>query len=97
MGEEIIGGFDPLFVNGPGNPYFISFDKLIEKGFLKKTDLEDYPNIENPTIDYELLYLNKYHIFDKAFQNFKKKSMFSDFDEFCKINSYWLNDFSLLV
>ena len=50
------------FSSFAGNPYFINFDKLIEKGFLKKSDLEDYPVINKLVIDYELLYINKYNI-----------------------------------
>ena len=85
------------FSSFAGNPYFISFDKLMEKRFLKKSDLDDYPVINKSVIDYELLYLNKYNVLDKAFLNFKKSKKFTEYDAFCKKNSFWLKDFSLFM
>ena len=85
------------FSSFAGNPYLISFDKLIEKGFLRNKDLEDYPTINKSVIDYELLYLNKYNILDKAFNNFKKKNKFNEYNDFCMANSFWLDDFSLFM
>ena len=85
------------FSSFAGNPYFISFDKLIEKGYLKKSDLDNYPKIKKTVIDYELLYLNKYNIFEIAFHNFYNIKNKSEYDDFCQINSFWLDDFSLFM
>ncbi len=80
-----------------GNPYFISFEKLEEKGFLKEKDLNDYPLINKTKIDYGLLYLHNFKILKRAFQNFKAKKKSSGFKEFCENNSSWLNDYSLFM
>lgn len=72
------------FSSFAGNPYFIDFDILQEKGLLKK---EDYENIrwceDEKKIDYSTLYDLKFKVLRKAFLNFKN---FDELERFKKEN-----------
>ena len=78
-----------------GNPYFIDFDILCQRGLLKK---EDYRNMEwgkNPEkIDYYLLFKNRFKVLKTAFNNFKPDE---NYKVFCKENEFWLDDFALYM
>lgn len=55
------------------NPYFISFDELIDKGLLKKRDLTGCSWGDNPRfVDYEKIYKNRFEILKIAFKRFKR-------------------------
>ena len=84
-----------------GNPYFIDFDILEEKGYLKLKDYENENFGDNPEeVDYALIFKKKMHILRKAFLNFTS-SLSSDnrqdYEEFKKNNSFWLEDYSLYM
>ena len=69
-----------------GNPYFIDFDILCQKGLLNK---EDYDNIDwgkkTEKIDYDKLSENRVDILRKAFKNYIPDNRYKDF---CKIKSF---------
>ena len=67
-----------------GNPYFIDFDLLKEEKLLKKSDY-DYLKNQNDRVDFEWLYINKYKVLRKAFNNFFTNN---DYLCFLKDNSY---------
>ncbi|MCG8569263.1 MAG: 4-alpha-glucanotransferase [Spirochaetes bacterium] len=80
-----------------GNPYFISFDKLISKGWLKEADLKDYPKYSPVKIDYSTLFFHKFRILRKAFSRFQQTSLPQDFLSFCQEHSDWLEDYALFM
>lgn len=82
-----------------GNPYFIDFDILKEKGVLK---LEDYVNVnfgkDDEEIDFQLIFNEKMKILRKAFANFKlEKDLDNEFEKFKSDNSFWLENYALYM
>lgn len=76
-----------------GNPYFIDLDELKEEGLLDTNDLNEV-DIEFSNINYEWVYNSRYKLLRKAFLKFTKDS---DYEQFVKDNSFWLNDYSLFM
>lgn len=80
-----------------GNPYFIDFDTLSNEGYLAKADYEGINWGDNPNyVDYGLLYTNRQKVFAKLYENFSKKIP-EDYNDFCKENSFWLEDYALFM
>jgi 4-alpha-glucanotransferase len=74
-----------------GNPALISFKSLVEKGWLAE---EEYCEICGRSAFHHDCLLSK------TFAGFHEKATAAekaDFDEFCKSNDYWLDDFSLFM
>ncbi len=80
-----------------GNPYFIDFKLLEKDGYLIE---EDYASIDwgndNTAVDYGKLYQNRPIVFKILQKNFKKKIP-ADFEDFCKDNEFWLDDYALFM
>lgn len=80
-----------------GNPYYIDLEALIEKGWLTKAECEQYDFGDNDEyIDYEKIYLSRFKVLRKAFQNsgIEKEE---EFIQFCEQNAYWLDDYALYM
>ena len=78
-----------------GNPYFIDPEILIEKGLLKKNEVENYYFGASETeIDYYLLFQNRYPMLRTAYSRFEKDE---EFDDFCDENAFWLDEFALFM
>lgn len=81
-----------------GTPYVISFDKLIEDGYLTQEDLADYPAFSPERVDYYGIYINNFKILRKAYQSFKKiTTKPAAYKTFCKNNKTWLDDYALFM
>ncbi len=80
-----------------GNPYFIDFDLLEKDGFISKSDYEgiDWGSSER-SIDYGLLYVKRHELFAKV-QKYFEKNIPADYEDFCKKNAFWLEDFALFM
>ncbi|MCI8637734.1 MAG: 4-alpha-glucanotransferase [Coprococcus sp.] len=80
-----------------GNPYFISLEDLIKKGWLKKSECEacDFGS-DDRYVDYAKIYLSRYSVLRKAY---KRSNIKSDaaFVKFCEKNKGWLNDYALYM
>jgi len=77
------------------NPNLISPITLVEDGLLEGKDIIDAPRCRGSEIDYTSVVVYKERILNKAYDNFVKKPNDSDFDTFCRENSYWLDDYAL--
>ena len=78
-----------------GNHYLIDLDTLVEKGLLKKEQLQDIRwNVREDKADYGLLYNSRLKVLRLAYENFIPDAAF---DKFCLENSMWLSDFSLFM
>ncbi len=83
-----------------GNHYLISPKKLVEKGLLKKEDIESHPQFPKHKVDYGNIIEWKMAILEKAFENFKQDSGHKEkikLERFCKDNDYWINDYALFM
>jgi 4-alpha-glucanotransferase len=80
-----------------GNPYFIDLEALINEGYLTKEECESYDfGNSDRYIDYEKLYLSRFKILRTAYERSNITNN-SEFNEFIKENSYWLEDYSLYM
>jgi 4-alpha-glucanotransferase len=85
------------FSSYAGNPYFVDFELLSERGLLIP---EEYTWInwgdEPEKTDYGTMYNNRFNVLIQA-----AKRLFSSdtsaFNRFCLENSYWLEDYSLFM
>ena len=78
-----------------GNPYFISLDALVEKGWLAPEDLPA-ADVHADYVDYEYIYNHRYKLLEKAYQ----ASHIADDEAFlayCKDNAWWLDDYALFM
>ncbi|MFA7108255.1 MAG: 4-alpha-glucanotransferase [Sphaerochaetaceae bacterium] len=79
-----------------GNELLISLDLLIEQSFISEKDLNNKPIFNKGKINFGTLINWKIPILFKAAENFLKKEN-KDFEEFIKINSFFLDDYSMFM
>lgn len=78
-----------------GNPYFIDFDLLYEKGLLEKSDYTDVDWGYDPRkVDFGRIYSERFKVLHKACDKFEKES---GYEEFCIKNAFWLDDYALFT
>lgn len=80
-----------------GNPYYIDLESLIEEGLLTKKECAAVKfGSDAGNVDYEKIYFGRFKILRKAFErsNIAKQK---EFQEFCKENAYWLDDYALYM
>ncbi|HRO41647.1 MAG TPA: malto-oligosyltrehalose synthase, partial [Flavipsychrobacter sp.] len=81
-----------------GNPLLISPELLVADGLLDEDILEGYKIESTNKADYDQAEAIKNQLFDIAYRNFcndSRKSLQREFEQFCKEESYWLDDMSL--
>ena len=80
-----------------GNPYFIDLETLEKQGFLSADEYKNEVWGEDETcVDYGLIYEKRHSVFKKVQKHFFE-NIPSDYNDFCKKNSFWLDDFSLFM
>lgn len=73
-----------------GNPYFIDLDTLIEDGLLKKSEVKGIDWGDDPlSVDYGLLYENRYSVLKTAYSRHKLEST-PEYEAFCGEHEVWL-------
>ena len=69
-----------------GNPYFIDLDLLISEGLLSEDEVSKADFGSDPlSIDYGLLYQNRFPLLRLAFSRFERTD---EYREFCRRNAY---------
>ena len=80
-----------------GNPYFIDLPTLAEMGLLAR---EEYTQIDYESapdrVNYGAMYHKRYPVLQLAAKRFFAK-MPADYDDFCRENSFWLEDYALFM
>lgn len=76
-----------------GNPYYIDLLKLKEMGILSSQDLKNYKFDNSSSINYGMLYEEKFKILRKAHKKSKDK-FDNEISAFCKENEYWIEDYA---
>ncbi len=85
------------FSTSAGNPYFIDFDLLTEKGLLEKSDYKGVDwGADVGAIDYELVYKNRYTVLRKAYERFCLTDK-TDFYRFLDENENWISNYALFM
>ena len=79
-----------------GNPYFIDLDALIQEGLLTEGEVRGlYWGDKDPTtIDYSLLFKQRFEVLYKAYQRFKPMN---EFYLFINMNRDWVEDYALFM
>ncbi len=80
-----------------GNPLLISLERLAEHGWLEHSDLSGLPEVVKP-IDYDEVRAHKLPLLEKAGAKFvvaASNEARSRFEQFCRDNAWWLEDFVL--
>ncbi len=80
-----------------GNPLLISLDRLAAHGWLDSTPVSLLP-VEVGQVDYEKVHRDKLPLLRRAAENFLERATGparDRFDDFCRDNSWWLQDYSL--
>jgi len=78
----------------------ISLDRLAEQGLLSKDDLRRVPDFPIESADYGPVIQFKMPLLKKAAKNFFSDGSAEDrrkFEEFCRTNAAWLEDFALFM
>ncbi len=81
-----------------GNPLLISLEMLVEEGLLSRSDLAGVPSFRKDRVDYGAVIDFKLPLLKKAYENFKDTEGTSgrkQFEEFCRNNESWLEDYAL--
>ncbi|MDO9323398.1 MAG: 4-alpha-glucanotransferase [Methanoregula sp.] len=80
------------------NTLLISPDCMERDGFLHKSDIERIPEFSEGFVDFNAAIRFKEHIFAIAFDRFQReKNGITGYDEFCRNNETWLEDFALFT
>lgn len=80
-----------------GNPYFISLDDLVDRGWLSKEECERVSLVEDPkAVDYGALYNSRFPLLKKAFKN-SNIAAEKDFQVFVEENHSWLDEYALFM
>ncbi len=85
-----------------GNPLMISLEQLLEEGLLTKEELTPLENVKiSPNrVDFDAVIPHKTKILHSAYQRFEQslaKKTNSEFENFCKEQASWLNDYVLFM
>lgn len=108
MGQSIwqilpLGPTDPSFSpyslmsTFAGNHLLISFELLVEDGLLAPEEISRISAFNSRRVDFHAVLSYKMPILNKVcnnFENLVSPEMRKSFNEFCKNNNYWLDDFS---
>ena len=80
-----------------GNPYLIDLEKLVEEGYLKRSEIDNI-DWEAPAdrVNYEVMYQKRFPVLKKAVDRFMKKQE-PGFAAFIKQNRFWVEDYALFM
>ena len=84
-----------------GNPLLINPDDLLDKGYLKESDLRTAPDFDDYKVDFGRVIFWKTAILHKAAGVFLKeysgKRQNAEYKKFLEDNKYWLDDYALFM
>lgn len=83
-----------------GNPNLISFDQLIELGWLTQNDLVDLPAFPTDHADFGWLFTYRPMVLQRAYEGFTTRGSAPHVEAFrawCAENAHWLEDFALFM
>jgi 4-alpha-glucanotransferase len=88
------------FSASAGNPLLIDLNALREKGVLSNADLTIAPAVLDDAVDYGRVVAFKFPLLKRAARQFfeiTSASERSQFEEFCRENAGWLDDYALFM
>ncbi len=78
-----------------GNPLLISPEAMVERGWLRATDLNELPDFPADHVDFAAVARAKESLLRRAFQTFSLDD--SGYQEFIAASAGWLEDYALFV
>ncbi|MDO4778273.1 MAG: 4-alpha-glucanotransferase [Tissierellia bacterium] len=79
-----------------GNPYLIDLDTLKDQELINMEELLPLnENLDIEKVDFGILFNERFKVLRFAYERFDGSS--SEFQNFCKENSFWLNDYALYM
>lgn len=87
------------FSSFAGNPLLISLDDLQTQGLLAESDLRQAPRFSPGVVDYEQVIAHRRILWPRVLERFEASgpAVRRQFDEFCRQQASWLNDFALFM
>ena len=88
------------FSSVAGNPLLITLDALVEERVLSASDLNSPPAVPDQSVDYHRVVTFKLPLLKRAARNYFESASAAErshFEEFCKVNAHWLEDFALFM
>jgi 4-alpha-glucanotransferase len=80
------------------NTNLISPEGLVKDDFLQKPDISGVPEFPHGTVDFDAVIRFKEKLFSLAYERFRQdQTGRGRYDEFCRNNSWWLEDFALFA
>jgi len=82
------------------NPILISFDYLVRDGWLESSDLLNPPSFEVDRVNFDLVKQWRWSLLLKAastFRNNKLNNHSRKFKDYCDLNDFWLNNYSMFT
>lgn len=79
-----------------GNPYYIDLEMLKKDNLLSDNELQSYNYKNDDSIEYGLLYKEKFKVLRKAFDRGYKK-LVNEVIAFRNENNFWIEDYSLFM
>ena len=83
-----------------GNPNLISFDRLVDDGWLMPEEVADVPDFPIYSVDFGEVITYHHLVLSLAFKRFEANATTDqrvEFNNWCEQNAYWLEDFALFV
>lgn len=79
-----------------GNPYMIDLDILVGDNLISVADINEYSfGSDEALVDYSALFEHRFKVLRKAYERFD--TTLTEYADFCKKNSFWLEDYSLYM
>ena len=80
------------------NTNLISPESLVKDGYIHKSDISGVPEFPRGTVDFDAVIRYKETLFSLAYERFRQdQTGRAGYDEFCRNNSWWLEDFALFT
>jgi 4-alpha-glucanotransferase len=83
-----------------GNPLLVSIERLVDEGLLAREDLASLPEFPPVPIDFGALIPHRQRLLALASERFRQGTathLASEFEEFCREQTEWLEDFALFM
>lgn len=93
-------GNSPYFSSSAfaGNPLLIGLDRVVADGLLKPEDLPPPSGGDPHTVAFPAVRQVKLQALDTAYRHFAgSASRSADYEDFCRVHRYWLDDFTLFT